>query len=118
MPPLFKTLINGQESQITIKILCNDLESKKNNSNFQYMIQSFTKFMNECADKTLKHKKRPIKKKRHSKSWYNETYETLKRQFEQHARHIQKCPKNSNTLGQYDKIKRKYKLTIKTMKQK
>ena len=37
------------------------------------MTQSFTKFMNECADKTLKHKKRPIKKKRHSKSWYNKT---------------------------------------------
>ena len=38
--------------------------------------------MNECADKTLKHKMRPIKNKRHSKSWYNGTCETLKRQFE------------------------------------
>ena len=38
--------------------------------------------MNECADETLKHKKRPIKNKQHSKSWYNGTCETLKRQFE------------------------------------
>ena len=70
---LFKILINSQESQITIKTLCNDLEIIKNNSNFQYVIQSFTKFMNECADKTLKHKKRTMKNKRHSKPWYNKT---------------------------------------------
>ena len=44
--PLFKILINSQESQITIKTLCNDLEIIKNNSNFQYVIRSFTKFMN------------------------------------------------------------------------
>ena len=72
--PLFKILINSQESQITIKTLCNDLEIIQNNSNFQYVIQGFTKFMNECADKTLKHKKRPMKNKRHSKPWYNETW--------------------------------------------
>ena len=71
--PHFKILINSQESQITIKTLCNDLEIIKNNSNFQYVIQGFTKYMNECADKTLKHKKRPMKNKRHSKPWYNET---------------------------------------------
>ena len=35
---LFKILINSQESQITIKTLCNDLEINKNNSNFQYVI--------------------------------------------------------------------------------
>ena len=33
--------------------------------------------MNECADKTLKHKKRPMKNKRHSKPWYNERCKTL-----------------------------------------
>ena len=96
---LFKILINSQESQITIKTLCNDLEIIKNNSNFQYVIQGFTKFMNECADKTLKHKKRPMKNKRHSKPWYNETCKTLRRQFEQFAKHVQKFPKNPHTLS-------------------
>ena len=38
--------------------------------------------MNECADETLKHQKRPINNKRHPKSWYNGTCEILKRQFE------------------------------------
>ena len=61
--------MNSQESQITIKTLCNDLEINKNNSNFQYVIRSFSKFMNELADKTLKHKKRPIKNKRYSKPY-------------------------------------------------
>ena len=75
---LFKILINSQESQITIKTLCNDLEIIKNNSNFQYVIQDFTKFMNECTDKTLKLEKRPMKKnKRNSKPWYNEMHKTL-----------------------------------------
>ena len=74
--------------------------------------------MNECADKTLKHKKRTMKNKRHSKPWYNETCETLRRQFEQLAKHVQKFPKNPHNLGQYNKIKRKYKHTIKTIKQK
>ena len=74
--------------------------------------------MNECADKTLKHKKRSMKNKRHSKPWYNETCETLRRQFEQLAKHVQKFPKNPHTLGQYNKIKRKYKHTIKTIRQK
>ena len=32
---LFKMVINSQKSQITIKILCNDLEIIKNNRNFQ-----------------------------------------------------------------------------------
>ena len=44
--------------------------------------------------------------------------ETLRRQFEQFAEHVQKSPKNPHTLGQYNKIKRKYKHTIKTIKQK
>ena len=44
--------------------------------------------------------------------------ETLRRQFEQFAEHVQKFPKNPHTLGQYNKIKRKYKHTIKTIKQK
>ena len=66
------------------------------------MIQHFTKFMNECADKTLKHITRPMKNKRHSKPWYNETYQTLRRQFEQLAKHVQKSPKSSHTLGQYN----------------
>ena len=116
--PLFKILINSQESQITIKTLCNDFEIIKNNSNFQYVIQSFTKFMNECANKTLKDKKRPMKNKRHAKPWYNERCKTLTRQFEQLAKHVQKFSKNPHTLGQYNKIKRKYKNTIKTIKQK
>ena len=62
--PLFKIIINSQESQITIKTLFNKSEINKCNSNFQYVIQRFTDFMTECADKTLKHKKRPIKNKR------------------------------------------------------
>ena len=33
--PLFKILINIQESQIKIKFLCNDLQINKDNSNFQ-----------------------------------------------------------------------------------
>ena len=53
------------------------------------MIRRFTRFFNKCADKTLKHKKRPIKNnKRHSKPWYNKTCETLKRQFKQLAKHV------------------------------
>ena len=87
-PPLFKILINSQEKQITIKTLCNDLEIINNNSHFQYVIRSFTKFMNECADKTRKHKKKPRKNKRYSKPWYNETCETLRRKFEQLAEHV------------------------------
>ena len=59
-----------------------------------------------------------MKNKRHSKPWYNETCETLRRQFEQRAKHVQKFPKNPDTLGQYNKIERKYKHTIKTIKQK
>ena len=59
-----------------------------------------------------------MKNKRHSKLWYNETCETLRRQFEQLAKHVQKFPKNPHTLGQYNKIKRKYKHTIKIIKQK
>ena len=74
--------------------------------------------MNECTDKTLKHKKRPMKNKRHSKPWYNEMCKTLRRQFEQFVKHVQKFSKNPHTLGQYNKIKRKYKYTIKTIKQK
>ena len=116
--PLFKILINSQESQIKIKALCNNLDINKNNSNFQYVIGSFTKFMTECADKTLKRKKRPIKNKRHSKPWYNETCKTLKKQFEQLAKLIQKFPKDPHTLGQCNKIKKKYKHTIKSVKQK
>ena len=42
---------------MTTKTLCNNLEINKNNSNIQYEIRSFTKFMNECTDKTLKHKR-------------------------------------------------------------
>ena len=86
----------SQESQITIQTLCNDLEITKNNSNFQYVIHSFTKFVNKCTDKTLKHKKRKVKNKRHSKPLYNETYKILKRQFEQLAKHVQKFSKNSH----------------------
>ena len=56
--------------------------------------------------------------KRHSKPWYNKTCKTLKRQFEQLANHVQKLPKNPHTLGQYNKIKRKHKRTIKTTEQK
>ena len=74
--------------------------------------------MNECVDKILKHKKKPMKNKRHSKPWYNETCETLRRQFEQLAKHVQKFPKNPYTPGQYNKTKRKYKHIIKTIKQK
>ena len=79
------------------------------------MIRRFTKFINECTDKTLKHRKRPMKNKRHSKPWYNEMWETLRRQLEQLAKHVQKSPKNPHTLGQYNKLKRKYKYTIKTI---
>ena len=43
---------------------------------------------------------------------------TLRRQFEQFVKHVQKFSKNPHTLGQYNKIKRKYKYTIKTIKQK
>ena len=43
-----------------------------------------------------------MKNKRHSKPWYNETYQTLRRQFEQLAKHVQKSPKSSHTLGQYN----------------
>ena len=82
------------------------------------MIRHFTKFMNEYVDKTLKYKKRPMKNKIQSKTWYKETCETLRRQFEQLAKHVQKFPKNPHTLGQYNKIKRKYKHTIKTIRQK
>ena len=83
------------------------------------MIQDFTKFMNECTDKTLKIEKRPMKKnKRHSKPWYNEMHKTLWRQFKQLAKNVQKFPKNPHTLGQFNKIRRKYKHTIKTIKQK
>ena len=39
--------------------------------------------MTEWADKTLKHKKRPIKNKRNSKLWYNETCKAMKKQFKQ-----------------------------------
>ena len=60
------------------------------------MIQRFTDFTTECADKTLKHKKRPIKNKRQWKPWYNETCKTLKRKFEQH---IEKFSRNPYTLG-------------------
>ena len=74
--------------------------------------------MNECADKLLQQKKRPIINKRHSKPWYNEVCETLKRQFKQLAKHVQKFPENPHTIGQYNKIKRKHKNTIKTIKQK
>ena len=74
--------------------------------------------MNECGDKRLKHKRKTIKNKRHSKPWYNKTCETTKRQFEQLAKHAQKFPKNPHTLGQYNKIKWKYKHFIKTIKQK
>ena len=82
------------------------------------MIQDFTKFMNECTDKTLKHEKRPMKNNRHSKHWYNEMHKTLSSQFKQLAKNVQKFPKNPHTLGQFNKIKRKYKHTIKTIKQK
>ena len=44
--------------------------------------------------------------------------ETLRRQFEQFAEHVQKFPKNPHTLGQYNKIKRKYKHTIETIEKK
>ena len=74
--------------------------------------------MNQYTDKTLKHKKRPIKNKRQSKPWYNETCRRLKRQFEQLPKHVQKFTKNPHTLRQYNKTKRKYKHTIKTIKQK
>ena len=74
--------------------------------------------MNECAAKTLKHKKRPMKNRRHSKPWYYKKCKILRRQFEQLAKHVQKFPKNPHTLGHYNKIKRKYKHTIKTIKQK
>ena len=110
--------MKSQESQITIKTLSNELEINKNNSNFQYVIRSFTKFMTECTNKTLKHKKRPIKNKRHSKLWYDEMCKTLKGQFQQLSKHVQNFPKNPHTLGQNNKIKRKYKHTIKTIKQK
>ena len=110
--------MNSKESQITIKTLSNELEINKNNSNFQYVIRSFTKFMTECTNKTLKHKKRPIKNKRHSKLWYDEMCKTLKGQFQQLSKHVQNFPKNPHTLGQNNKIKRKYKHTIKTIKQK
>ena len=63
--------------------------------------------MNEYAGKTLKHKKKPMNNKRHSKPWYNETSKTLNRQFEQLAKHVRKFPKNPHTLGQYNKIKKK-----------
>ena len=56
------------------------------------MIRHFTKFMNEYVDKTLKYKKRPMKNKIQSKTWYKETCETLRRQFEQLAKHVQKFP--------------------------
>ena len=49
---------------------------------------------------------------------YNERCKTLRRQFEQLAKHVQKFPKNPHTLGQYNKIKRKYKHTLKTILQK
>ena len=55
--PLFKILINRKESQTIINILCNDLEINKNNGNFQYVIRIFNNFRNECAFKTLNHKK-------------------------------------------------------------
>ena len=74
--------------------------------------------MTECTNKTLKHKKRPIKNKRHSKLWYDEMCKTLKGQFQQLSKHVQNFPKNPHTLGQNNKIKRKYKHTIKTIKQK
>ena len=54
----------------------------------------------------------------HSKPWYNETQKKLKRQFEQLAKHVQKFPKTPHTLDQYNKIKIKFKHTIKTIKQK
>ena len=41
----------------------------------------------------------------------------LKNEFGEFAKHVQKFPKNHHTLGQYYKIKRKYKHTIKTIKQ-
>ena len=59
-----------------------------------------------------------MKNKRHSKPRYNEMCKTLRRQFEQFVKHVQKFSKNPHTLGQYNKIKRKYKYTIKTIKQK
>ena len=43
--------------------------------------------------------------------------QSLKNEFGQFAKHVQKFPKNHHTLGQYYKIKRKYKHTIKTIKQ-
>ena len=114
----FIDLMNQKESQIMLGNFSKSLKDYNTVENLQNVTKSFTQFMNNCADKSLKLKNRFKKNKKHNKPWYNESCIVKKRQFRQLAKSLQKHPKNPFVIGQYEKAKKSYKSTIKNLKRK
>ena len=80
---MFSSLINCKDYKMKIKTISEALERNKSVQNIQKATKTFTEFITNCANESLKIK-RPYKaNKKHSKSWYNETFSQLKKQFKQ-----------------------------------
>ena len=114
---IFSSLINCKDSKMKMKTTSKALERNNSVQNLQKATKTFTEFITNCANKSLKLKRRYKKNKKHNKSWYNETCANLKKQFKQASSLLQKNPKNINVINHYQKIGKKYKYTIKTQKQ-
>ena len=115
---IFSSLINCKDSKMKIKALSETLERNKTVQNLEKAAKVFTEFITNCANRSLKLKRRCKTNKKHNKPWYNETCATLQKQFKQFASLLQKNPKNINIINNYQKIRKKYKYTLKIQKRK
>ena len=115
----FSSLINCKDSKMKIKALSEVLERNKSVQNLQKATKVFTNsIITNCANKSLKLKRRYKTNKKSNKPGYDETCANLKKQFKQLVSLLQKNPKNINIINHYQKIGKKYKYTIKIQKQK
>ena len=92
-----------------IKTISEALERNKSVQILQKVTKTFTEFITNCANKSLKLKRRYKTNKKRNESWHKETCANLKKQFKQGSNLLQKNPKNINIINHYQKVGKKYK---------
>ena len=114
---IFKSILNLPETKKQITILQEILNRDNNGKEIENITKSFAKVLTKFADKSLKIKWRCKGKKKVKNAWYNETCLEKKRQFNQLAKHFKRSPKDPFTCKQYQKVKKKVKISAKILQE-
>ena len=115
---IFKSILNLSEKKTQITILQDILSRDNSGKEIENITKHFAKVLTECADKSLKIKRRGKGKKKVKNPWHNDTCLKKSRQFNQLAKCFKRNSKDPFICEQYQKVKKEYKFLIKSCKKK